>query len=136
MRFLLLLSLFFASYALRAQDSLAPSLPHKNVIVDGRASELLDKHIEYNDRAKERGYRVQIFFGADKDQAKAAKARFLGRYSKTAAYEVYEVPNFKVRVGDFRSRLDAYKFLKEIQGDFSGAFIVESEIEMPAIDPR
>jgi hypothetical protein len=136
MRFLLTALLFLAAFALHAQDSLAPSLPHKNVIADNRADDLLDKHIEYNGRANEHGYRVQIFFGADKDQAKAAKARFLGRYSKTAAYEVYEVPNFKVRVGDFRTRLEAYKFLKEIQGDFSGAFIVESEIEMPAIDPK
>lgn len=108
-----------------ASDSL-----QKGVDADPRLKVLLEKHTAINEKVKKKGYRVQIYFGADKAKAKEAKAKFLGRYAdKAHAYEIYEVPNFKIRVGDFRNRMDAYRFLKEIKNEFSTAFIVESEIE-------
>ena len=104
----------------------------KDVHADPRLQTLVGKHVEVNTHGKEKGYRVQIYFGADKTKANEFKARFLGRYSgDIKAYEVYDVPNFKIRVGDFRSRLDAYRFLKKIRAEFPSAFIVESEIEYP-----
>lgn len=97
---------------------------------DPRLRTLVSKHTEINEKTKEKGYRVQIYFGADKAKAKEAKARFAARFAdKAHAYEVYEVPNFKIRVGDFRTRMDAYRFLKEIKDEFPNAFIVESEVE-------
>lgn len=104
----------------------------KGVNADPRLQTLVSKHEEVNANGKEKGYRVQIYFGADKAKANEMKAKFLARYSSDInAYEVYDVPNFKIRVGDFRSRMDAYRFLKKIRSEFPSAFIVESEIEYP-----
>jgi hypothetical protein len=104
----------------------------KGVNADPRLQTLVGKHVEVNTHGKEKGYRVQIYFGADKTKANEMKAKFLGHYSSDIkAYELYDVPNFKVRVGDFRTRMDAYRFLKKIRSEFPSAFIVESEIEYP-----
>jgi len=83
-----------------------------------------------NGKAKAKGFRVQIHFGADRDKAKEIKAKFIQKYADYAAYEEYDMPNFKIRVGDFRSKIDAYRFLKQMQADFPSSFIVQDEIEL------
>ena len=131
MRQLFLFVLFCAgSFSLHAQT--AADTLQKNVDADPRLHTLVQKHIEVNDKGKEKGYRVQIYFGADKAKASDFKSKFLAEYSSGVhAYEIYDVPNFKIRVGDFRTRMDAYRFLKKIRNDFPQSFIVESDIENP-----
>ncbi|HET6224993.1 MAG TPA: SPOR domain-containing protein [Bacteroidia bacterium] len=106
-----------------------------NLVQDGRISELLAKNIESNSKAALKGYRVKIHFGADKNKAKEVKAKFMTQFPSVAAYEKYDQPNFNIRVGDFRTKLEAYKFLKQIQAEFPTAFIVQDEIEFPDLEP-
>lgn len=106
-----------------------------NLIQDRKVNELLAKHIEINSKAAIKGYRVKIHFGADKNKAKEIKAKFIAQFPTVAAYEKYDQPNFNIRVGDFRTKLEAYKFLKELQSDFPSAFIVQDEIELPGLNP-
>lgn len=130
------LSLIFCFLFLRsifAQTPPSDSL-QKDVVADPRVKTAVSKHTEVNSRIRAKGYRVQIYFGVDNDKAKAVKSKFLSVYADDAhAYVVYEAPNFKVRVGDFRTRLEAYRFLRKIKAEFPTAFIVETEIESPAI---
>lgn len=131
LRFLFVLFAFCAWNIAKAQS--ADSL-QKDVHADPRLKVLVSKHNEVLREGHAMGYRVQIYFGADKAKAKEVKARFLASYASEAhAYEIYEVPNFKVRVGDFRSRLEAYRFLKKIRADFPASFIVGCEIEQPSV---
>jgi SPOR domain len=126
---LLILSFILAGMGLLKSQTPADSV-QKSTEADPRLAVLVKKHTESRREMKRKGYRIQIYFGADKAKAKEMKAKFLARYSEKAkAYDIYEVPNFKIRVGDFRSRLEAYRFLREIKGDFPTAFIVESDIE-------
>jgi hypothetical protein len=104
------------------------------VHADPRLKTLVFKHNDVLKRGQASGFRVQIYFGTDKAKAREVKSRFLAAYASEArAYEIYEQPNFKVRVGDFRSRLEAYRFLKKIRADFPASFIVTSKIEMPPV---
>lgn len=133
---LMVRSIFFLLMVLTGSFSTKAQTPsdsiQKGVDSDPRLQTLVNKHMEVNGRAKGKGYRVQIYFGADKSKANAEKAKFLSRGNDpTHAYEFYDVPNFKIRVGDFRTKLDAYRYLKKIKGEFPQAFIVESEIEYP-----
>lgn len=106
-----------------------------NLIQDKRINELVLKHILINEAKKEKinGYRVQIYFGSEKAKALEMKSKFLSSYHTTPAYLDYQQPYFKIRVGDFRTKLEAYKFLQEILLDFQGAFIVNDEIELPPL---
>lgn len=125
---LLFLSLLIGFFRAGAQTA-APT-PSVEVVSDKRVSTLVEKHTEINQRGKGKGYRVQIYFGSDKAKAKEMKAKFLNLYGREMrAYEPYEQPNFKIRVGDFRTRMEAYRFWKKIKADFPTAFIVESDIE-------
>lgn len=101
-------------------------------IQDSRIGELMNKKVLINEKkdAKVKGYRVQIHFGSDREKAKEIKAKFLQAFNSAMAYEKYEQPNFKIRVGDFRTRTEAFKFLKEISPDFPSSFIVQDEIEL------
>lgn len=103
------------------------------MVQDYKIKELLNKHIDINSKAPIKGYRIKIHFGADKNKAKEIKAKFISKFPDIPAYEKYDQPNFNIRVGDFRTKLEAYKFLKEIQVDFPSSFLVQDNIEMPEL---
>jgi hypothetical protein len=78
-----------------------------------------------------KGYRVKIHFGAEKAKANEAKTIFCQKYPEVPASMDYEVPNFSITVGNYRTRLEAYRFYKEVLADFPNAFIVEMKIDFP-----
>lgn len=102
-------------------------------VQDYKVQELLNKHIEINSKAPIKGYRVKIHFGSDKNKAREIKGNFIAKFPDVPAYEKYDQPNFNIRVGDFRTKLEAYKFLKEVQVEFPSAFLVQDEIELPKL---
>lgn len=105
-----------------------------SLIQDHRIDELLSRSIENNSKTLVKGYRVKIHFGADKNKAKEVKAKFMTQFPSVEAYEKYDQPNFNIRVGNFRTKLEAYKFLKQIQSEFPTAFIVQDDIEFPELE--
>ena len=103
------------------------------LVQETKIKELVNKHIEINSKAPIKGYRIKIHFGADKNKAKEIKAKFISKFPDVPAYEKYDQPNFNIRVGDFRTKLEAYKFLKEVQVEFPASFLVQDEIDMPQL---
>ena len=106
------------------------------VLKDSLIDDLVIKKTAVNKKTggKVAGYRVQIHFGPDKNKAKEMKTKFLIKYPDIAAYDDYDVPNFKVRVGDFKTKLEAFRLLKQIKEDFPGSFIVDDKVEMMKIE--
>lgn len=132
-RTILLLILFLLPFAGAAQTPSSDSL-QRDVNADPRLKTAISKHTEINSKAKMKGYRIQLHSSGDQEKAKAVKSRFLSKYaSEIHAYQFYDSPNFKVRVGDFRTHLEAYQFLQKIKAEYPQAFIVECEIEKPQI---
>jgi hypothetical protein len=77
------------------------------------------------------GYRVQLTSESGQgSQARAneVKARFVSNYKDVDAYLVWEAPNFKIRVGDFRTKLEAAMFWKQIQAEFPNSYVVDDKI--------
>lgn len=128
--FFILIILLVDKGILTAQTSKADTGKVEFVQSD-KIKELEGKHIQINEKARIKGYRVKIHFGADKAKAKEIKAQFIAKYPDVPAYEKYDQPNFNIRVGDFRTKLEAYKFLKQVQADFPAAFLVQDDIEFP-----
>ncbi len=78
-----------------------------------------------------KGYRIQIlaFTGTNsRTTAESERALFTARYPEIPAYIVYTEPYFKIRVGNFYTRLEAYKVLMEIQETYPGAYITVDKI--------
>ena len=138
MKRLFLLSLIVVSGMAQAQtsgDSLRQFTVDSNIVQDKRVNELILKHVLINEAkdGKMHGYRVQIHFGPEKVKALDVKTKFSTEYKDISSYLDYEQPYFKIRVGDFRTKLEAYKLQQEILIDCPGAFIVTDEIELPPL---
>lgn len=79
------------------------------------------------------GYRIQLSFGR-KEEVNTIRTAFLQQYPDYGAYISWLQPNFRLRVGDFRTRLQAERFLWELREDFQGSYIVRDEIELPPLE--
>lgn len=134
---LAILTFSFCSVLLHAQtnDTTRSFKVDSNIIQDKRVNELILKHVLINEASKEKmkGYRVQIHFGAEKAKALDVKTKFTTQHSEIPAYFDYQQPYFKIRVGNFRTKLEAYKLLQDISAEFPGAFIVTDNIDLPKI---
>ncbi len=76
---------------------------------------------------------MQIYFGGVRQKAAEVKLDFSGKHSDVPSYLTYTAPNYKIRVGDFSTRLEAQRFLKSIEGQYTTAFIVPDEIKLPVL---
>jgi len=108
------------------------------IIQDQKVNVLVNKHIAFNENLKGiQGYRIQIYFDSgnnSKSKALSVKSEFTSKYGEVGCYVMFQEPNYKVRVGDFRNRIDATRFLKKIYEQFQNAFIVKDEINLPEIE--
>jgi hypothetical protein len=59
---------------------------------------------------------------------------FKSRYPGVGVYLTFKTPNYRIRTGDFRTKLDAQRFLIELTADYPNAFIVEDQISLPKTD--
>lgn len=82
-----------------------------------------------NQEHTQSGYRVQIFLG-DRNTAESTKRSFLQRHPDVPAYLSWLAPNFRLRVGDLHTRLEAEHLLHELKTTYPGSYIVPDEVEM------
>ncbi len=106
---------------------------------DNRIPILLQKHIRFNTHQQGvmDGYRIQIFFdsGADsKKRALDAKSEFSAKFPSIPAYISFQEPFFKIRVGDFRYKLQADGVLEMIKQDYPNAYTVKDIIFFPVLE--
>jgi hypothetical protein len=99
---------------------------------DNRLDELITRQQDINALKNTiSGFRIQIYFGGVRQKAAEAKIDFSKKHTDVASYLTYSAPNFKVRVGDFRTRFEAMRFMKSIEGQYTTTFIVPDEVKMP-----
>jgi hypothetical protein len=105
------------------------------IIADPKIDQLVEKHIFLNqNQSTLDGWRVQIFFDAGANSKKKATdvlSRFDNQYPDSKAYLSFKEPYYRVRVGDFRTRLEAEGFMKTIQGEYPNAFATSDKINPP-----
>ncbi len=92
--------------------------------------------IAANDSTDFNGFRIRIYLdsrrGARNESAAAIK-RFNELYPYISADRSFDSPNFKVSVGNFRTRLEAENFLAIVKKNFPNAFIVRERFKYPSI---
>lgn len=82
------------------------------------------------------GYRIRIYLDNKQESRDASekaekKAKKLFPYYQT--YRTYAYPNFKVTVGDFRTKAEAQIALKSVVKYFPSAFIVKEKMKFPVV---
>ena len=95
------------------------------------------KAMENPDNKAIPGYRIQIYFDSgsnSSDRAKSVKEAFALLYPDIPVYVSWKAPNYRVRVGDWRTRLEAEKALQLIMIDYPNAWVIKDEINFPIIN--
>ncbi len=80
-----------------------------------------------------KGFRVQIYNGNDRKAAINTKIDFMRRYPNITAYLTYIAPQFRVKVGDFKTRAEAQKFNHELIAFYNPTMIVPDIIVINSI---
>ena len=99
----------------------------ENIIMSDNIKKLLNKFIDINkSKGGIKGYCVQIYLGNDRDKARKVKHIFMRKYPEISPISYERInPNWKVRVGQFRTKLEAEKLKNEIIKNYPHCFIVD-----------
>lgn len=100
---------------------------HQDPLLDS----LIDRYARCNqEHSGVQGYRIQLFFG-EREKAEKLKEEFEKEFRDVNAYIDYLAPNFRLRAGDFRTRIEAHRFLQKLGDDFGRSYIVRTRVELP-----
>lgn len=126
MRFLrslhpLLLSLLFCCITIKA------SAQNSNLTLnqDSKFEQLLSEkrksnpNLSYNDR-----YKIQIYNGVS-ETAKKTLSEFKQEFKDVDGTIIFNTPNYKVWVGNFRTRMEAERNLMEIKKRYKYVFLIK-----------
>jgi hypothetical protein len=80
------------------------------------------------------GYRIQLFFDSNKASVDEARSRFISTYPKIDTYVFYTAPNYFLKVGDFRTKIEAEKVKSAVETQYPTSFIVKEKVNLPRID--
>ena len=94
----------------------------------------LDSYISNNAAKKLTGYRIRVYF--DNGQSARMRSESIARSVSNAfpgigVYRTFESPNFKVTVGDFRTKDDALKVYHSLKATYPTAIILRETINYP-----
>ncbi|MCY1635652.1 hypothetical protein [Marinifilum sp. D737] len=109
-----------------------------NILQDERIDQLLETDSIINSQKQSfTGYRIQIFFGGSTDREKAfqIKDEFLELFPEERAYVVYTAPDFRVRVGNFRTKLESIELYKACSEFYPNCYPVKTEIMFSEMEP-
>lgn len=111
------------------------------IVQDESIDTILMKHVEMNKKLLEDpdnyaidGFRIQIFEESgnrSSTQAREVMDEFSEKYPQIPVYLTWQAPNFKVRVGDFSTRMQAEGYLKKIKRDYPIAWVIKDKIKFP-----
>ncbi len=93
-----------------------------------------DGYVSNNASKKLSGYRIRVYF--DNGQSARARSESIARSISNAfpgigVYRTFESPNFKVCVGDFRTKDEALKVYHSLKATYPTAIILKETINYP-----
>lgn len=101
---------------------------------DPRLALLIEKHKTqqsnggYGGVRYMRGYRVQIYYGIDRNQAIQRKVDFMRRFPGVKTYMSYTQPQYRVKIGNFATREDAVETYREAINIYGACMIVPDNV--------
>jgi hypothetical protein len=138
---LLLATLLLTGLGGMAQTTPASDSSGVLVLKDPRIDQLVRKQIEINEvttresRRHVPGYRIQVINSPDRSKVFAAKAKVYEQFPDWKPYLLYQSPNYKLRVGNFKTQEEAQDALKQLSRFFpAGLYIIPEIIELKLSD--
>lgn len=106
-------------------------LDERNLTVNRRLDAMLDSMANHNKNLKfVNGFRIQLYVGNDRKQADDTKVFVYTSYPEIYPYISFQQPLYKVKVGDFLTRLDAERYYRNLRDVYPAAIIVPDIVEL------
>ena len=122
--------ILLGSTSIFAQDSTVTSLTNGQIVQSYEISSLLNRYDEFNKKRDiTEGYRIQITYSDIREDIYKSKSMLYHQFPDLGSYVEYEQPYFKLRLGDFATRLEATYYLQQTIALYPGAFIVKDKIK-------
>ena len=135
----LLIVLLLLTFTLDLHAQFAKS---RNVIRDPRLDKLVDKQIELNKEALrtrvsvEQGFRILVISTNKRDTAIEAKSKLVKNFPDQKSYMIYQSPNFRVLIGNYRTRKEAEETKKQLKELFPNSLmVIPSQVEIKGEKP-
>ncbi|GEM_PF-735290 len=80
-----------------------------------------------------KGFRIQIYSASganSRTSAYESQSEFLSLYPSMDSYTLWSYPNWVVRVGNFRTRLEALEYHMELREEYPASFIIGDRISV------
>lgn len=122
---LLIFLLVFAKFSVNGQITVI-SDPMLDSLIQIKANE----NRNYNSMD---GYRIQLFSGNNRTNAEELKLEFFKNYPQIPVYLIYQQPYFKIRVGDFRNKIEAQALYQKLLKEYGQAILVPDKINLPKL---
>jgi hypothetical protein len=108
---------------------------------DPRVDTLISRYILYNRRLNGmEGFRIQIFNSSEKNAREASgkvRAEFMSKFPDIISYASFDRPGYyKIRVGDYRTRIEGTKYLLMVRKVFPDAYLVPDIINFPDLNKK
>ena len=105
-----------------------------NITMDPGIEDNYYKDLLYNQKNQGiNGFRIRIFTGSGVNayaEAQKVRAHFLSLYDNVGAYIQFDAPDYRVYVGDCRTRSEVLKLFYQIKPDFPNSFPVSHYIRL------
>ena len=93
-----------------------------------------DSYVSANASKKVTGYRIRVYYENSqnaRNRSEAIARSISGTYPGIGVYRTFESPNFKVCVGDFRTKDEALKLYHALKSSYPTAIILKETINYP-----
>ncbi len=97
--------------------------------------DLIKKHQSIENKNGINGWRIQIAFASKKSKITQEKIRFINRFPNiTSIYLTYNAPYYKLRIGNFRSKIEGQKVKHKIENYYPGAYLVPEKLPITELN--
>ncbi|GAA4433436.1 hypothetical protein GCM10023188_22870 [Pontibacter saemangeumensis] len=113
-------------------DATAPAASVKPTHhVNDRVAVLMDTVASVNKNIKyAQGYRILAYNGSERQTVMNLRKSIIARVPEEKDYLTYQQPNFRLKVGDFFSRIEAQQVLNQLADLIPNAQIVQEQINI------
>ena len=108
-----------------------PPITTQPLNVNAKIDAILEQKAAKNKAIKyANGFRIQIYVGSERKLVDEAKVYIYQTYPNFSPYLTFNLPIYKLKVGDFLTKTDAERVLSQLKGQFPDAIIIPERIDV------
>ena len=116
------------------KDSRTVMGPGVQVHQSAEIKQALANYVKSNASKTLSGYRIRVFYDNSpqaRTRSESIENTLQAQYPEHKVYRSFESPNYKVTVGDFRSKDEALGIYNALKGTYPTAYIIKETINYP-----